>query len=261
MGNEFKISVFFDDSDVTAVSIGNIQHQGKRDYQEDSFGYTSLEQDEVYDKGFIAVVSDGMGGMSNGDEISRYAVSAMLEMRDQTDKMTPVHIRFTQMLNRINDAVVNKGTGGGATICAVFCTQNGIFWCSSGDSRIYLKRDKTLTQLSRDFDYMDILLDRVIDGEISMEEALNDPQKDNLAAYVGLNEKLSPDVNIRPFIPCKGDRLLICSDGVYNAIPGDELSQILTLQAQDSADEIRRSILRKNYDNQDNFTAVVLEFS
>lgn len=261
MSNEFKVLFHVDGSDITSVSIGNIQHQGKRDYQEDSFGYTSLEQNDVTEKGFIAVVSDGMGGMSNGDKISRYTVSAIKEMRDQVNDMTPVHIRFTQMLNVINDAVVNGGTVGGATVSAVFCTRNGVFWCSVGDSRVYLRRGKSLVRLSRDFDYMDILLDKVIDGEMSMEDALDEPQKDNLASYVGLNERLSPDVNIRPFIPQRGDKLLICSDGVYNAVPNDELCQILSLRAQDSADEIRQSILRKNYENQDNFTAVVLEFS
>lgn len=260
MGNEFKVSLYIDSSNVTAISIGNTQHQGMREYQEDSFGYTSLNHDSLQETGFAAIVSDGMGGLSSGDKVSRYSVSALAGACENTDLSVPVNVRLANVFNDINNAVSAGDTGGGATLSAVLCTQSGIYWCSTGDSRIYLCRHNKLYQLSRDFDYMDMLLDRVIDFDLTMDEAYENPKKDTLAAYIGSGEYLFPDVSIKPLLPYVGDRILICSDGVYNALSEPELENCLTLSAQDSADAICNMVLGKGYSNQDNFTAIVLEF-
>lgn len=69
-----------------------------------------------------------------------------------------------------------------------------------------------------------------------------------------------PDVNIRPLVPRSGDKLLICSDGVYNALSDEEMSLALYKPAQQAADALASAIINKNYTNQDNNTVVVLEF-
>ncbi len=260
MGNEFKIALYIDGSNVTAVSIGNTQHQGMREYQEDSFGYTNLNQSNIQETGFAAIVSDGMGGLSSGDKVSRYAVSSLSEAIERFDRSVSVDVFFRNAFNDINNAVSSGDTGGGATLSAVYCTQKGIFWGSTGDSRIYFCRRNKLYQLSHDFDYMDMLLDRVIASEITMDEALENPKKDTLAAYIGSGEYLSPDVALKPLLPYAGDRILMCSDGVYNALSEDELLSCFVNGAQNSADLIGQAVLNKGYRNQDNFTAIVLEF-
>lgn len=260
MGNEFKIALYIDGSNVTAVSIGNTQHQGMREYQEDSFGYTNLNQSNIQETGFAAIVSDGMGGLSSGDEVSRYSVSALSEAIERFDRSAPADVYFRNVFNDINNAVTSGGTGGGATLSAVYCTQKGVFWGSTGDSRIYFCRRNKLYQLSRDFDYMDMLLDRVIDFDMTMDEALSDPKKDNLAAYIGSGEYITPDTALKPLLPYAGDRILICSDGVYNALSETELISCFRGGAQNSADMIGQAVLNKGYRNQDNFTAIVLEF-
>ncbi len=67
-------------------------------------------------------------------------------------------------------------------------------------------------------------------------------------------------MNIRPLVPRSGDKVLICSDGVYNALTDKEMAAALSLPAQNAADSIASGIIGKNYSNQDNNTAVVLEF-
>lgn len=101
MGQDFSVRLKINGSDVKRIAIGNSQHRGARPYQEDSFGYTPLDRAEK--DGFAAVVADGMGGLSAGDKVSAYAVSAMLEMRYQVQSMSPVPVRFRQMLSAIND--------------------------------------------------------------------------------------------------------------------------------------------------------------
>lgn len=258
MGQDFSVRLKINGSDVKRIAIGNSQHRGARPYQEDSFGYTPLDRAEK--DGFAAVVADGMGGLSAGDKVSAYAVSAMLEMRYQVQSMSPVPVRFRQMLSAINDKVCSSGIGGGCTAAAVFCCSEGVYWCSVGDSRIYIQRDGMLFQITEDGDHQNDLLDEVISGELDFDEMMSDESKDSLAQYIGFKGALKPDVSISPLIPRVGDRLLICSDGVYNALSVGEMSRALALSAQNAADALLNGILQKNYPNQDNCTAVVLEF-
>lgn len=253
---EFSIALAIAGTAVTQVLPGNSQHRGMRPYQEDSFGYSSVSPEDVSKNGFIAVVSDGMGGLSCGDKVSGYAVSRMQSFCGGE----PIPAALAGLVNAISAEAAQLFPGGGATLSAVYCARKGVYWCSTGDSRIYLCRNGRLHRLTRDFDYADRLLDRVIDGEISFDDLDGDPKKDTLAEYIGSGEPLSPDVNQKPFLPDPGDKLLICSDGVYNAVSESELLLQLAKKPQECADGILAAVLNKGYENQDNFTSVVLEF-
>lgn len=258
MADRFSVSLRIYGSDIREISIGNGQNRGARDYQEDSFGYTPLDKAES--EGFVAVVADGMGGLSAGDKVSAYAVSSILRMRTAIEGNMPVHVKFRQMISAINREVVLGGSGGGCTFAAVFCRSDGVYWCSVGDSRIYLMRGGMLFQLSEDGDYQNQLLDEVIAETLRFEELLENGKKDSLVQYIGSTDEPRPDVNILPLIPRVGDRLLICSDGVYNALSDEEIVRALSCHAQDAADALMSAILNKKYENQDNNTAIVLEF-
>lgn len=259
MSGKFSVSLCISGSNVREISIGNAQNRGARDYQEDSFGYTPLEN--ASSEGFIAAVADGMGGLSAGDKVSAYAVSSILAMRMQANRSQPVHLQFRQVISVINREVVLGGSGGGCTFAALFCRDDGVYWCSVGDSRIYILRDNMLFQLSEDGDYQNRLLDDVIAESLDFGEMLEDKRKDSLTQYIGSKKEPEPDVNILPLIPRAGDRLLICSDGVYNALSVGEMARALSKPAQEAADALAAEILKRNYENQDNNTAVVLEFA
>ncbi|MBP1542750.1 MAG: serine/threonine-protein phosphatase [Oscillospiraceae bacterium] len=257
MGDSFVVSLCISGSDVTRISIGNAQSRGAREYQEDNFGYTPLNK--VDSNGFVAVVADGMGGLAAGDKVSAYVVSSMLGMRDLISG-SDVADRFRQTVSQLNYEVVRGGTGGGCTLAAVYCRSDGIYWCSVGDSRIYLYRSGMVFQLSQDGDYQNQLLDDVIAERLSFEDMIENPKKDSLVHYIGSKNEPIPDVNIHPLVPSAGDKLLICSDGVYNALSDEEMSLALAYPAQQAADAIAGAIINKNYTNQDNNTMIVLEF-
>ena len=115
-------------------------------------------------------------------------------------------------------------------------------------------------QLSEDGDYQNRLLDDVIAQRLSFEEVIANEKKDSLVYYIGSKSEPMPDVNIRPLVPRSGDKLLICSDGVYNALSDKEMSLALFQPAQQAADALASAIINKNYTNQDNNTMIVLEF-
>lgn len=258
MAGKFSVNLHILGSNVREISIGNAQNRGARDYQEDSFGYTPLNK--AASDGFTAVVADGMGGLSAGDEVSAYTVSSIIGMGNRMRGTEPVHAKFMQIVSEINRQVVLGGSGGGCTVAAVFCRKDGVYWCSVGDSRIYILRNGMLFQLSEDGDYQNQLLDDVISETLDFEDMMQNEKKNSLAQYIGSKNEPEPDVNIRPLVPQSGDKILICSDGVYNALSTEEMSQALSASAQNAADELMTRILNKNYSNQDNNTAVVLEF-
>lgn len=238
MADRFTVSLRISGSDINEISIGNAQNRGARDYQEDSFGYTPL--DKADGKGFAAVVADGMGGLSAGDQVSAYAVSSIIEMCSNIGSTDNVSQKFTQMTSVINREVFLGGSGGGCTAASVFCRGDGVYWCSVGDSRIYIFRNGMIYQLSEDGDYQNRLLDDVIAEKLAYEDMLENSKKDSLVHYIGSKTEPEPDVNIVPLIPESGDKLLICSDGVYNALSAEELSRALANTAQEAADAIDR---------------------
>lgn len=258
--SKFFIRMKFKGSDVRKIAFGSISNRGARNYQEDSFGFSSFEKADVENYGFTAVVADGMGGLSGGDRISAYVVSSMLEMQKSRSPSVPVHIYLSQALKAVNGGVLSSGIKGGSTAVAVMCLPGGVHWCTAGDSRVYLFREGKLTVLNEDSDYFNRLIEQVISGDMTYEEAGGDSKKDALAQYIGCKGGISPDGNSKPFVPRKNDKLLLCTDGVYNALTAAELMESLSFEASEAAQIIENRVLAKAYSNQDNFTAIVLEF-
>lgn len=236
-----------------SIDVGCIQDQGGRDYQEDTVGFSELPEGKPAER-FSAIVADGMGGMSSGAFVSDYTVKNLLAAEPDS----PAEILAA--VSRISGEIAAGGSHGGTTLAAVYILPEGVYFCSVGDSRIYLLREGEITQLTADQDYMSMLLDRVIDGKIDWQQAKSDPERNALAQFVGSGVQLYPDMNCVPLGIQPGDRLLICSDGVYNALFVEELRQSLTLTAGGAAEDILGRVLARGYANQDNFTAVVLQF-
>lgn len=236
-----------------SISAAVITHPGAREYQEDSYGFSELKPDM---ERFAAVLADGMGGLSSGALVSAQTVSGMLsEPLDGAD-IPGALVRAAQ---RTSSEISAGGTRGGSTMTEAVVTPEGLYFCSVGDSRIYLRRGSILTQLTEDQDHFQTLLAHVADGSISYRQAVSDKDRDALAQYMGSGAALSPDVVLRAFPLLPGDRIMLCSDGVYNALTAAELLQSLMLSAGGAADDILGRILARGWANQDNFTAIVLE--
>ena len=239
------------------VAVGCVQHQGAREQQEDSVGFTPVNGDPM--DGFLAVVADGMGGMASGAFVSGWTVRRMLEAEIGRSGEAPEK-QLCEAARRISGEIAAGGSRGGSTMAAVYLDSAGVHICSVGDSRVYMQRGGVLTRLTEDGDYMSTLLDRVIGGELTFQQAAEDPERDSLTQFMGGGVNIQPDATRAPIRPESGDRLLICSDGVYNAVNEQTLLQSLTLSAAAAAEDILGRVLAKGYANQDNLTAAVLEF-
>lgn len=256
----FFIRMKFSGSDVKRIALGSVNNQGARSYQEDSFGFSSIDKAEVEKNGFTAIVADGMGGLSGGAQVSDYVVSSMLSMQMNRDPAAPIYMHLSRSLSAVNNGILQSGMTGGSTAVVVMCLPTGIYWCTVGDSRVYLFREGKLTVMNEDSDYMNRLIEKVISGELTFEEAGEDKKKDSLTQYMGHKGGIAPDVNAKPLVPKRNDKLLLCTDGVYNALTASELKEALSKPAEEAAALIESKVVSKGYSTQDNFTAIVLEF-
>lgn len=258
-GTEIQLKI--SGTPITRVAIGNSQNKGMRDYQEDRFGFSQLDKASVSANGFAAIVADGMGGLTDSASVSGFTVRSVISAVTALGSESNVSLRLKALAEEINRNAYAMHSGGGSTLAAVYCRKDGVYWCSVGDSRIYLFRAGRIWQVTEDADYFTDLLKDVLDGKITYDEADENPRKTALTHYIGDSSAVLAETNVRAFLPLNGDKLLICSDGVYNALGESEIAQIVKASPQEAAEHIVSEVLSKGYVNQDNFTSVILGFS
>lgn len=246
------------------VSPGNCQHIGSRSSQQDAFGFSDKDDaDFVAHGGVLAVVADGMGGMANGGEASHLAVLSFLHAYMTKVDDEPVPTAMLRALNEANQSVIAlRHQAGeesvGTTLVAAVVYDNALHWVSVGDSRLYLWRKRQLTQLNQDHIYANDLDRDAANGYISLEAAENHPERPSLTSFLGLDTLELIDHNPLPFPLVAGDRLLLCSDGLYAAVEEVEITPLFKHDAQQTAEDLIALVLAKERPNQDNLTVAIL---
>ena len=108
----------------------------------------------------------------------------------------------------------------GTTLCAVGITENGqLGVINVGDSRAYLYRNGTLSQLTNDHS---VTADLVRRGELSPDEAIEHPHRHVLTRVLGAAPAVDIDAALHPVQP--GDRVLLCTDGLFREIDDRDLT-------------------------------------
>ena len=247
---------------IPGISIGKIHDIGRRDYQQDSFGQTAV----LRNTGILAVLADGMGGLSGGERVSQKIVMEALTF-GSTLQANQVPTALPGMVAGINRAV-NQMLGpkglytSGSTVVSALITGNALRWISVGDSRVYLYRDGQISQLSRDHDLLQDWMPDILEGKRSMAEALRDPNGRKLTSFIGMGELRHVDYNRTPIPLLPGDRVLLMSDGVYGTVSDAEMAAILRDcgSVQLAASHIGQRIMGAALPYQDNYTLIVLGY-
>ena len=242
-----------------AIRVGKLHCQGDRESQQDCMAVSPLE---LYGtQGVLAVVADGMGGLADGDRMSQAAASAMLEGFLENREQDPLLALTARANQTVNTLLGPEQLGASGTTLVAGIARDGLFrYVSVGDSRICLYRQGSLIQLNREHVYRNELIVRAVNGVGTLWDAQTHPKAGGLTSYLGMGELKYVDIPAEPLHLMAGDRIVLMSDGVYNALTLEELESALGLEAQQAADTIARMIQAKAYRNQDNYTAVILEF-
>jgi PPM family protein phosphatase len=244
---------------VEVCSLSDVGCQ--RQNNEDSYSYWEPESDETFrQKGRLAVVADGMGGYEGGQEASRLAVDTVLEVYE-AGATEELQSTLLQSLRTAHDRIRAYAdihpefTGMGTTCTAVAIRDRLLYFAHVGDSRLYLVRGGRIDRLTTDHSYVGRL---VAAGMISPEEAETHPQRHILTAALGAGSDLTPEGPDLPVPLETGDRLLLCTDGLWSLIGEEELHEILSQSVLPEACRKLVAIARER-GGPDNITLQILQ--
>jgi protein phosphatase len=228
----------------------------------------SLREHNVGPLGSLFMVADGMGGEASGEVASQLAaVTVPKRLYDNLKTLGTVSeanfvILLREAVEYANQIIFQKALanpayhGMGTTTTASALFGQHLFIGQVGDSRCYLIRSKQITQLTRDQTFLNYLKD--IGAELPA-----DPEKDSrksiLTQAVGTSETL--DVKVTYIRMNQGDRILVCSDGLYNMVPEADLLENGG-RANALSDNCKALIDKANANGGgDNITVILAEFS
>jgi PPM family protein phosphatase len=228
---------------------------------EDSYG---IRQQQVSNTGalILAVVADGMGGLAQGEVASQLAVQTLLEepLPHSFETSEQRTNWLVSLFQKANDAITQAVREGGTTLSVVLAVSKDLLLAHVGDSRIYLLRQGAIRQLSEDHSLVAML---VSSGQITEQESLTHPDRNVLTKSMGSQSSLIPgyvQVNSEELELENGDRLLLCSDGVWDLVQPDELQEIFSRaeSLQGAVDETIDRVLQRGAS--DNATLLALQF-
>ncbi len=201
-----------------------------RENNEDFVGFWQAETlEEKRSRGAVAVLADGVGGLHRGEVASRLAVETALKTFRETPGEQTAQQLLTQMFNAANLAVYDKSMENhgksrmATTLAVVVLRNNEIVVGNVGDSRVYLVRKAEIRQLSTDHTYTGM---QQKFGLISEEDAKTSDKRSILTRSVGNEPMIRVDVESATVF--KGDRVMLCSDGLYAYVSDSEIADIVS---------------------------------
>ena len=209
------------------LAASGLTDTGKvRDHNEDAFN--------IIDNLGLFIVSDGMGGHHGGEVASKIVVEALpiivtseLPTSSSIDEDQLVYA-LGQAIGYLSWLIHRKGfetpglRGMGATVVACLVRGGVAAIAHMGDSRVYLMRKGFLEQLTEDHTIVELMLQL---GQVTKKEAAKHPARHTLTRCVGIENSVGAEVGLLNLI--KGDRLLLCSDGLTNEVSNREIGEIL----------------------------------
>ena len=233
-----------------ATDTGNVRPQNEDAY---------VASDQLF------AVADGMGGHNAGEVASALATTLLLE-RAVGQTLTPEW--FVEAITSINRTIHESAAesterrGMGTTICALALVKpqgetsepQQVALANVGDSRIYLARAGTFRQLSVDHSYVQEL---VTEGLITEEEARVHPRRNIVTRALGIDDRVAVDSWLIPLF--SGDRFILCSDGLVDEVPTDDIAALAAQQKEPQIIADALVALAKRNGGRDNITVVVVD--
>jgi len=226
-----------------------------RDHNEDAI---SMQEDDG--RGYwMAIVCDGMGGHNAGEVASAMAVEliqAHVAERFATDPPEKLLADgFVGASRKIDErAALNpEARGMGCTAVAVLGVRDRCWVAHSGDSRCYRVRGGKIEQITADHTMVQEMVDN---GLITPEQAAVHPYRGRISRCLG-HGKNRDEPTVKPFELARGDNLLLCSDGLSDVVPDEDLVA-LALQ-RDPRSAVGRLVDAANkHGGPDNISAVLV---
>ncbi len=214
-------------------------------------------QDSGFASERLLVIADGVGGAARGDVASSTAVQILrrLDAAPPEDLLEAlagaIHRAHDRIAELVDEDPELEGTS--TTVTAALFDGTRMAVGHIGDSRGYLLREGSLSQLTKDHTFVQSLID---DGRITEEESRTHPHRNLILRAVDGVHETDPDLFLLDLAP--GDRILLCSDGCSGVLDNDRLTDIL---GTGSVDYATVELVRASLDagTTDNITCVVAD--
>jgi len=209
----------------------------KRKLNEDSILMMDLSfvhQSEPTERA-ILILCDGMGGHNAGEVASKMACRIIIRElmpailnHPKDDDMVNFEIAIKHAIKKANEEIYEyskktpeyKGMGTTVSMCVLM--KNYMFVGHVGDSRVYIINDDEIIQITKDHSLVQELIDM---GKIRKEEAISHPKRNVITRAVGVSHNL--EVDTHKITLFQEDKILLCSDGLYELIYEDELKDVV----------------------------------
>jgi len=215
---------------------------------------------QLGERGSLMIVSDGMGGAAAGEIASEMAVTTLRESLSQMSASTEISEQLKAAAEIANERIWNHSqenpelSGMGATLTAVLVQGTTAYIAQVGDSRAYLIRRAQIKQLTKDQSLAQMLVDS---GAIKPEQMDSVPQNVIMQA---MGTQPAVKVAMGAVQLFRNDCLVICSDGLSNKVPPNELREMIQ-GVGDLTDACRLLIDKANErGGEDNITVIIARF-
>ena len=212
-------------SDIVSLHGAAISMIGGRPENQDDMGYLDTPL------GFLIVVCDGMGGGPGGKTAS-YIVKneiagAILECSPQTPRDHALKMAAARAHQALEDKMKDDSSlsGMGSTFVAVLLNSQSAVIAHSGDSRCYRLHGKKCLFRTQDHSLVAELVRKKVMTE---EDARQSPQANVITRGLGSTNNHVPEIDDIPYK--KGDRFVLCTDGIWGAMQHQKLLNVLTRQ-------------------------------
>ena len=194
----------------------------------------------------LLVVCDGMGGQNKGDYASKLAVETVIDAFRHKEMKGLFMFRkmwLESVVKKANALIYDEAQKNeaykdmGTTLVACYISGEKCLVLNVGDSRCYRLKDGVLERLSEDQTYVDYLYRT---GKITKDETLSHPDRHVLMNALGIYPSCSMDVKTYPY---HGERILLCSDGLYNNVSEGEISNAIS--TDERADQKVNSLINE----------------
>ena len=254
-----EIALLFPNS----VLVGSSSVIGTRENQQDAFFVTRDSEKEFS----VAVVCDGMGGLTGGEIASNTAINyikehitADIEEEKLIDDLYRTTIDANELIRELKNEDGNP-LGAGTTMVMTVIKDGRLNWAAVGDSKIYLLRNDELVTLTNEHNYS-FMVERKKDDDDFVFNPNTRP--DALVSYLGAPKLQYIDINAQPLELADGDVLILCSDGLYKNLNEEQIKVMFLSENQDMqrlAEMLTTAAgMAAAGTNQDNTTVVVLKY-
>ena len=204
----------------------------------------------------VGAVADGMGGHQGGEQAAAITIDIMSGLTGALSKD-----RLIDTVRAANQAVFNESErpelrGMGTTIvaAALHADEARITMINVGDSRGYRLRDGELAQITVDHSLVEEL---VRQGRITEEDALTHPQRNIVTRALGLGNEI--EIDVFDLDARHGDRVLLCSDGLFNEVDVEVIAeQLRTISEPDALADVLIQLACEG-GGRDNISVVLLD--